>query len=450
MDHIGLLESLQTIVRETDVNEAAIIARSVQAWMKRFTDNKITVTKNWRTIDATVYMIKGRRSVGFEISDITPETLEKAVSNSMKLIKYAPEQVQKPTLFGGSCDYEDKNLAYDPKIPDLRDRAVDLIEEALNAASREGAEKSSGTIVFGESGKSIATTTGCEGEERSTFVEFSIRSFYDEESTGQSVRSSSTLSNLNFSDIGEEAGKTAYQARNSREGKSSVYQVAFKPYAIANLINTVAESSSAYLADIGLSYLKDKLGKRVASDVFNLTDDPKNASSSITSLFDDEGRPTRAVKIIENGQFKSFLHTTKTAEKHGAEPTGNSYFSTSVGDMVPAPRSLDVDPGDMSEDELIEELGNGILISNVWYTRFQNYLTGDFSTIPRDGVFEVKRGETSGALKGLRVSDNTLNLLSAIKAFSRKRIWVKWWEVDIPVLVSSCSARQVRLTKPTK
>ncbi len=99
---------------------------------------------------------------------------------------------------------------------------------------------------------------------------------------------------------------------------------------------------------------------------------------------------------------------------------------------------------------MIEELENGIIISNVWYTRFNNYLTGDFSTIPRDGLFEVKNGEITGALKGLRISENMLRILSNIKGMGKKRSWVQWWEVDVPVLVSSFLTNKVHLTKSTK
>ena len=38
------------------------------------------------------------------------------------------------------------------------------------------------------------------------------------------------------------------------------------------------------------------------------------------------------------------------------------------------------------------DIKKGIYVTNIWYTRFQNYVTGDFSTIPRDGMFLIEDG----------------------------------------------------------
>jgi PmbA protein len=445
-----LLETIRGILGKVDVEEAVASVRGVEAWMNRFAENRVTVSKSWRLMEGVVYLVEGKRSLGFEISNIQPEAVEKAIRHAARLVKNAPESDVKPILHAGPTQYGEQSLAYDPGILELVDGSVDMVEEAVNAASREGARKTSGVLTFGKGSRLIYTTTGCEGSEQSTFIEFSVRAFYGEESTGQSVRCGSSPRDVDASEIGEEAGRTAWNARNPRKAKPGVYDVAFKPCAMANLLNSVGESASAYAAEIGLSYFKGLKGLKVASDIVTLWDDPQNPRSPVTSLFDDEGRPTYKFSIIERGVLKSYLHTSKTAQRLGEDPTGNAYFSTSVGDMVPAARTLIMDPGDVREDELIKELNDGILIHNLWYTRFQNYATGDFSTMPRDGVFLVRSGEVVKPLKGLRLSDNMVRLLSAVKRVSVERTWVKWWETDVPVLTPSCVVGGVRLTKPTK
>ena len=68
----------------------------------------------------------------------------------------------------------------------------------------------------------------------------------------------------------------------------------------------------------------------------------------------------------------------------------------------------ELDAGDVSKDELFEDVKKGLYLTNTWYTRFQNYAKGDFSTIPRDGIFLIEKGKIKQSLKDLRISDNAL------------------------------------------
>ena len=79
-------------------------------------------------------------------------------------------------------------------------------------------------------------------------------------------------------------------------------------------------------------------------------------------------------------------------------------------------------------EDMLEGLENGLLINNAWYTRFQDYRNGVFSTVPRDGVFLIKDGEIQGALSGIRISDSVMDILKNVTASSRERKRVKWWE----------------------
>ena len=103
----------------------------------------------------------------------------------------------------------------------------------------------------------------------------------------------------------------------------------------------------------------------------------------------------------------------------------------------------------MSKDEILEEAGDGLYISNNWYTRFQNYRQGDFSTIPRDAMFQIQNGKLGPPVKGLRVSDNMIRILSSIRDVSKERKWIRWWEVDIPTYLGHFLVDQVGITKST-
>jgi len=73
---------------------------------------------------------------------------------------------------------------------------------------------------------------------------------------------------------------------------------------------------------------------------------------------------------------------------------------------------------------------------------------GDFSTIPRDGIFLIEKGETKRSLKDIRISDNILNMLNNIALISKERQHVHWWgEADPPSLAPYVLIKNVHVTK---
>ena len=179
----------------------------------------------------------------------------------------------------------------------------------------------------------------------------------------------------------------------------------------------------------------------MASEDLTMVDDGPGDEGLGTRVFDAEGVPTKRTVLLDKGTLKTYLHNSKTARKFNTQSTGNA------GWIDPSPWNLVVDGGTLSFGEALRELGNGIYMVSNWYTRFQNYSTGDFSTICRDGTFLVEKGEITGALKGVRVSDNLLRMFSSVKAMCRDRKWVRWWEVRIPTLLPAMIISDVTLTK---
>jgi PmbA protein len=159
-------------------------------------------------------------------------------------------------------------------------------------------------------------------------------------------------------------------------------------------------------------------------------------------VFDDEGVPTKENVIIDRGVLKTYLHNTSTAKMFKTKTTGNA------GLVAPNAWSLELCAGDRSEKELFEEVKHGLYLTNTWYTRFQNYAKGDYSTIPRDGIFSIENGECKQSLKDLRVSDNVLTMLGNVAGLSKERQHVHWWgEADPPSLCPYVLIKNVHLTK---
>jgi PmbA protein len=189
------------------------------------------------------------------------------------------------------------------------------------------------------------------------------------------------------------------------------------------------------------SIFVDKLGKRVAPEKVTLKDNPAAYSMS-NRVFDDEGFPTKENAFIDHGILKTYLHNASTAKMFKTKTTGNA------GLVYPTPWNIEMEAGDESKDELFKEMKRGLYLTNTWYTRFQNSAKGDFSTIPRDGIFMIEKGEVKQSLKDLRLSDNVSAMLGNIATVSKERQHVHWWgEADPPSLAPYVLIKNVHMTK---
>jgi PmbA protein len=99
---------------------------------------------------------------------------------------------------------------------------------------------------------------------------------------------------------------------------------------------------------------------------------------------------------------------------------------------------------------MIKDVKNGLYVTNVWYTRFANYHTGDFSTIPRDGAFLIKNGKIVNSLKGIRISENVLNMLKNVKEVGKESVHLRSWEASTPILSPHVLIKDCNITTPTK
>src|SRR5438093_1188160 len=202
-----------------------------------------------------------------------------------------------------------------------------------------------------------------------------------------------------------------------------------------------ATDQGAWTVMAGLSPFGKKIGKRVASPQLTLYDDG-SAESITRKRFDAEGVPTRRNVLVNKGVLKTYLHNTSTAKKFRTKTTGNA------GLVSPDPHAIFVKPGDRTRDEIFSEVKDGLWLTNTWYTRYQSYVTGDLSTIPRDGIFHIRKGDVVEAWKDIRLTDNLLHLLKNIEALGDEPEQMMWWgEVSIPNSVPYARIKNVGITK---
>ena len=190
--------------------------------------------------------------------------------------------------------------------------------------------------------------------------------------------------------------------------KSGALPVVIRNNAMADLLTTFSGVFSADNAQKGMSLLAGREGSAIASPVVTLTDDPLMPFGMGSCPFDREGAAAVTKNIIENGVLKTLLHNRKTAKKAGTKTTGNAAGAGRV-----APSNLYIVPGEVGVDDLLEKLGDGLLVTEVSGLHAgANPISGDFSLLSRG--WEIRGGKRVRAVEQITVAGNFYRLLEDI------------------------------------
>ncbi len=418
-----------------------VIARTILGQHKqtRFSNSQIDITVEWNNYVTNVVLAWNKRLVATQIQNF--QNIDLILEQLFKLAKVSKENSTFGGIAKGTFKYPKPKA--DKKLLQLEDSS-EYVFEAIDAARKAaGTDVNTGGILYTEyEDIYLVSSEGPIGHDIRSAIELSIRAFSQIDASGHGVECCSSLKDFKPFRAGEKAGRIARLAKNPKSGEEGKYDVVFDPLFFGSMLGVWGDMASAYYVMIQMSVFANKLGQKVAPDMVTLRDNPAEYSVS-NRIFDDEGVPVRENLLIDHGVLKKYLHNTSTAKLFKTETTANA------GLVRPTPWNLEMDSGDMSIDELFSEVKRGLYLTNTWYTRFQNYATGDFSTIPRDGVLLIEKGEIKQSWKDMRLSDNSLRLLNQISGISRERQHVHWWiEANPPSLSPYVLARNIQMTKP--
>lgn len=410
--------------------------------MLKIWNNQPGVLQTWRDVQVSLLLSKQRRVAVLEFRVSSPDELIAAarrIDSIMPKVEESELPIElpepgKPTPLEGGYDKKILEYSSDPKL---------LVEAMVSSALSAGAERTAGTLELEEVSTTIATSKGFEGTYKKTGVMAHLRSFKGDVSSHWAW-GSTTVDIKKLEEVGARSASFLSFAKSRASFEPGRYDVILSPLVAGNLLNYVASMSSGMSILLGMSFLsKRKVGEIVASEVFTLVDAPRDTLLPGLAPFDDEGVETYNKPIIDRGRFASLIHNTATGKIFNAKSTGNA------GWINPRPWNLIVEPGNSSFDQMISELRRGYFILNNWYTRLQNYVEGQFSTVARDLVLEIRDGSIVGYVDRVRIAEKFENLLKSINGLSKEVYDITWWEVRIPTRAPYILAKSINLTKPS-
>tara|TARA_B100000315_G_scaffold260760_1_gene324928 strand:+ start:5408 stop:6751 length:1344 start_codon:yes stop_codon:yes gene_type:complete len=428
------------IAMASGANDVSIVGERKRENMIRFSNNTVTVVKTIETISIQAYVGVGRRRMIGVSSNVSQEGIRRFVTNLIKACRTLEPSSDYVALPSEPFRYG-SSPAFDKLIIDEDTDLVDIVKQSINAAIDSGAKRASGSLLGSDDETAITTSAGAHRAERSTSILLSLRAFAEKNASGHGLSCSANLSGLDAAGAGKRAGQYAKRALNPHTCTEGKYDLILTPTVAADIFQHIGEFASAFYVDLGVSFFGDMIGKTVARDSLNIRDRGVVKGGFGGRSFDDEGLATRETYLVENGQAKNLLHNNVTSKKFATDSTGNA------GIIDPHPWNIIVDEGDQRYEELVKDTKRGIIVTNNWYTRFQDMRSGQYSTLPRDAAFMIENGEITSPISGIRISDNIPRQLREMDAITRGREWIYWWEVRVPTLTPAIRLRNVPVTR---
>jgi len=120
--------------------------------------------------------------------------------------------------------------------------------------------------------------------------------------------------------------------------------------------------------------------------------------------FQSEGftKPDQVV-LVDGGRYADTLVSPRSAQEYGVATNGASSWES--------PESIAFAPGTLPTAGVLDELGTGLYIGNLWYLNYSDRAACRTTGMTRFATFWVERGEIVAPVEVLRFDDSLFNLL---------------------------------------
>lgn len=377
----------------------------------------------------------GSRSVGVRVmigqqvavsytSDLTKDGLSRLVEDALELARLSqPDPCAgppDPSLLSKPEDHPDLAL-FDPEMGALG--AGDALARATEGedaafAYDERIVNSEGATFTRTAGAAVLVTSGgFRGGYQGSYASIVVRPVVnDEDGKKRSGFHWSARRHLPELDsptaVGEEAARRTLRKIGARKVDTQECPVVFDPDAgrsILDLFSGCVMGGSVWRRS---SYLLDREGTRVASELVDVVDDPLIPKAPGSRPFDGEGLPARRNVVVEKGELRTYLMDSYSARKLERESTGNASRGSSGG-VGASTTNFILQPGGTTAEALLRDTKRGLYVTEMMGFGF-NPVTGDFSR--GASGFWIEDGELAFPVSEVTISLNLDELLQRIDA----------------------------------
>jgi len=203
--------------------------------------------------------------------------------------------------------------------------------------------------------------------------------------------------------IGRKAAERVTRLIGARKIESQNVPVVFEPPVTSDLLlGLLVLCVLGPSIDRRQSFLVDKLGQKIASDLVTIYDDGLLPGGRGTSAFDAEGVPSRKTLVVDKGVLKSYLLNTYYGRKLKMASTGNADWVT----------NFYMAKGSSKPADIIKSVDKGLLLTGtIGFGRVPT--TGDIST-GAIGLW-IEKGEVAFPVAEITISGNLADVLKGVE-----------------------------------
>ena len=361
-----------------------------------------------RSLGVSLY-VDGRYS-NHSTTDLRPAELKRFIQDAVELTKHLERDpfrvIPDAKLFANRAQLDLDQV--DRKASDLnRDRGLEWLRE-MDAEARADKRVISAESHFGYgySASARVTSNGFTGTRESTGVGYGSSITLDEPG-GRRPEAGRHVGHCHRDALPEpvttatEALRRAVERLGSTKAPSAKATLVIDREAGSNVVGRLIGALSAGAIQQKRSFLANKKGERVASELLTLTDDPLIPGRQSSRLFDAEGISARVMPLLENGVLRNYFIDTYYGKKLGWEPTTGGSSNIRFG------------LGTKNLEQLLADAGSGFYV-NSWLGGNCDGTTGDFSLGIRG--HKIENGKKAGPVGEMNITGNVLELFSNLIA----------------------------------
>lgn len=192
---------------------------------------------------------------------------------------------------------------------------------------------------------------------------------------------------------------------------------------VCELLDAFAPSFFGNNVQKHMSVLENRLGQAVAGENVSLLEEPQLEGGLRCRRFDDEGTPTSAKKILENGVLRTYLHNWQSAAREGAVSSGNGFQHSFSEEVTVGYTNLVLERGEKSQEQLLADLGDGLLITHVsGVFAGARPTTGEFSLIAQG--YQVRGGRLGRAVTQITIAGDFFEMLRQVRGVGCDVHWM--------------------------
>jgi len=319
-------------------------------------------------------------------------------------------------------------------------RKVELaleVERATRAADTRirGVETASYGDTVAES--ALASTEGIRTSARRTICYVTADAIAREGTESQTGYGYSVARQPGDLDVAKAAGDAAERATRmlgARKPASRRVTVLFDPLITARFLGVLSAALSGEAALKGRSMFAGREGEAVAVPLLTLADDPTEPRAFGSGPYDAEGLASRRNVLIEDGVLQSFLHNTYTGRRSGRPSNASAVRGGFKSTPGVGSRALVLSPGRQSQEELMADAGEGLLVQSVTGMHSgANPVSGDFS-VGVEGLM-VRGGSPAEPVREATVASTLQRMLLDVVAVGGDVEWLPGGSAGVTLVI---------------